>query len=94
MSTIIPVNVPLQISGQDQQIQLDVGVSQDITLGMDTAVRASINERYDGPYTVTPAGQAQTFATAGKLMTEDITVNAIPGQYGLVTWNGSTLTVS
>lgn len=94
MSTIIPATVPLQLAGQDQQIQLNVGVSQDIALGMDTAVKASINERYDGPYTVTPAGEAQTFATAGKLMTEDITVNAIPGQYGLVTWNGSTLTVS
>lgn len=94
MSTVIPVNVPLQLAGQEQQIRLNVGVSQDIALGMDTAVRASINERYDGPYTVTPAGEAQILATAGKLMTEDITVGAIPSNYGLITWDGNTLTVS
>lgn len=94
MSTIIPVVVPLTLSGQDQQIPLEVGTSQDISLGMDTTVTASINERYDGPYTATPSASAQVLATAGKLMTEDITIERIPSQYGLVTWDGSVITVS
>ena len=94
MSTIIPVVVPLTLSGQDQQIPLEVGTSQDISLDMDMTVTASINERYEGPYTATPSASAQVLATAGKLMTEDITVGAIPSNYGLITWDGNTLTVS
>lgn len=49
---------------------------------------------YDGPYAITPAAEAQTFSTKHLRMTDDITVAAIPDNYGLITWNGSTLTVS
>lgn len=49
---------------------------------------------YVGPYEVTPSGVAQTLATAGRRMASDVTVNPIPSNYGLVTWDGSTLTVS
>lgn len=51
-------------------------------------------EEWPGPYEVTPGAGAQTLATAGKLMTGDLTVGAIPSNYGLVTWDGSVLTVS
>lgn len=94
MSTIIPVVVPVKISGLDQEIPLKVGQHEDIAVGMETSVRASIVPKYDGQYSVTPSGDAQILATAGKLMTEDITINKIPGQYGLITWDGSALTVS
>ena len=94
MSTIIPVVVPVRLSCQGQEIQLKVGQHEDIALGMDTAVTASVVPHYDGPYSVTPTTSAQTLETAGKLMTEDITVGAIPSNYGLITWDGSALTVS
>lgn len=94
MSTIIPVVVPVRISGQDVSIPLKVGQHEDIAVGVETSVTASIVPRYDGPYNVTPAGEAQVLATSGKLMTEDITVGAIPSNYGLITWDGSCLTVS
>lgn len=51
-------------------------------------------ERWDGPYEVTPAATAQTLATSGLQMARDLTVGPIPSNYGLVTWDGSTLTVS
>lgn len=51
-------------------------------------------DEYDGHYDATPSSAAQTFATAGKLMTADFVVNPIPSNYGLITWNGATLTVS
>lgn len=51
-------------------------------------------EPYTGDYTVTPTGETQTLSTAGLMMTENVTVNPIPSNYGLITWNGSTLTVS
>ena len=49
---------------------------------------------YTGNYTVTPTGETQTLSTADLMMTQDVTVNPIPSNYGLITWNGSTLTVS
>ena len=49
---------------------------------------------YGGDYTITPSSQEQVLATAGRMLTDDITVNPIPSNYGLVTWNGSYLTVS
>lgn len=49
---------------------------------------------FPGPYSYTPAAEAQTIPIAGKTATYDITVEPIPSNYGLITWNGSVLTVS
>lgn len=49
---------------------------------------------YSGATSVTPSASAQTLPTAGKTLTDNITVAAIPSNYGLITWNGATLTVS
>lgn len=51
-------------------------------------------EKYTGNYEVTPADYAQILPTENKLMTQDLTVKPIPSNYGLVTWNGSYLTIS
>ena len=53
-----------------------------------------VMETYDGPYEVTPSSVAQTIVTTGLLMSADLVVNPIPSNYGLVTWDGATLTVS
>ena len=49
---------------------------------------------YDGSYTFTPSAEEQTIQISGKQAAMDITIAAIPQTYGLITWNGSTLTVS
>ena len=49
---------------------------------------------YDGPTSVTPSPSAQVLPTEGRAVLADIIVNPIPSNYGLITWNGSTLTVS
>lgn len=49
---------------------------------------------YDGPYEVTPSTETQTLATDNLLMTDNVIINPIPSNYGLITWNGATLTVS
>ena len=49
---------------------------------------------YEGDYTVTPSSETITLNTAGKTLVDDIVVNPIPSNYGLITWNGTTLTVS
>lgn len=38
-------------------------------------------EAYAGSYSVTPSGSVQTLETDGKLMTDDVTVGAIPSDY-------------
>lgn len=50
--------------------------------------------QYEGEYIVTPTREVQTLTTAKKSMAKDVVVNPIPGNYGLITWNGSVLTVS
>ena len=49
---------------------------------------------YDGPVEVTPTGATQILETTGYRMEENITVHPIPTNYGLITWDGSVLTVS
>jgi hypothetical protein len=52
-------------------------------------------EPYQGDYTITPKPQQQTLLTRDKLMQEDLIINPIPKEYGLVTYdNRKTITVS
>lgn len=51
-------------------------------------------ERWEGPYEVTPQATAQTLATSGLQMASDLVVAPIPSDWGRITWDGSTLTVS
>ena len=49
---------------------------------------------YTGPYEVTPSAETQTLETDAFYMNGNITINPIPSNYGLITWNGSVITVS
>lgn len=51
-------------------------------------------QTYTGSYEVTPSSDVQTLDTAGLRLTRPVTVNPIPQNYGLITWNGAFLTVS
>lgn len=80
---------------EEPSLTLEVG-GDSIQWGADEYVRV-VNadaEEYAGPYEATPTASAQTFDTTGKLMVRDFTVAPIPSNWGLITWNGSVLTVS
>lgn len=64
-----------------------------VDFDLETPIAIGVNT-YDGPYEVTPSNQMQTLNTDDLLMTQNVTINPIPSNYGLITWNGSTLTVS
>lgn len=49
---------------------------------------------YTGAYEVTPSQETQTLETENKRMTGNVTINPIPSNYGLITWNGAFITVS
>jgi len=50
--------------------------------------------KYDGPYEFTPTAEEQTVRIARLQAKQDITINPIPSNYGLVTYNGSVITIS
>ena len=49
---------------------------------------------YTGVTEVTPTTTEQVLDTSNKVVARNIVINPIPSNYGLITWNGSTLTVS
>ena len=49
---------------------------------------------YEGAYEVTPSAETQTLLTNSFRMTDNVVINPIPNNYGLITWDGSTITVS
>ncbi len=49
---------------------------------------------YEGSYEFTPTQDAQTISIDHRMALHDITINPIPNNYGLITWNGSTIKVS
>lgn len=69
---------------------------QTISLGISNPIARDYVERdpYTGAYEITPSAETQVLETKNLRMTDDITINPIPSNYGLITWNGSTLTVS
>lgn len=65
-----------------------------VTLG-DPVVKEYVEvETYTGSYEVTPSAETQTLDVEGKRMSRPLTVDPIPSNYGLITWNGSVITVS
>lgn len=78
-----------------QSINVSVNPSA-LFAGFGAVVARDVVERdpYDGDYAITPSAETQTLATSGKRMTADVVINPIPSNYGLITWDGSKITVS
>ena len=70
-----------------------VTICSDGEVGTFTKIREAL-PAYEGEITITPTQETQILSTAGKSVYEDITVNPIPSNYGLITWDGAALTVS
>lgn len=62
--------------------------------GLLTIPAAADVTMYEGPYEFTPTAGSQTIEIERKMATADIIINPIPSNWGLITWNGSVLTVS
>lgn len=68
--------------------------NDNLTATLGSTVYVPVLEEYTGPFVVTPNTETQTLLTQGLHMAQNVTVNPIPSNYGLITWNGSILTVS
>ena len=95
MSQIIPVPVQLNVEESINQFALGVAEnSVEVSFGVSTQIVTSTVPDYDGPYEFTPSPELQTIETNGFRMTDNVTINPIPSNYGLITWNGAFITVS
>lgn len=65
-----------------------------VTLGTSVVKEYVDVQTYTGEYEVTPSAETQTLNTDGLRLTRNVTVNPIPQNYGLITYNGAVLTVS
>ena len=77
--------------------KLSVSVdSQKMGVSFGTPIARDYVDRdpYEGAYTVDPGQSAVVLETRNLWMHENVTVNPIPNYYGLITWDGSKLTVS
>lgn len=78
-----------------QTVSVDIdATTMGVTLGTPIVKEYVDVQTYTGAYEVTPSAETQTLETAGMRMSRAVTINPIPQNYGLITWNGSFLTVS
>ena len=68
--------------------------STDGIVGEITVPEAVGGRHYRGSYTVTPSSEVQILNTKNMIMESNVTINPIPSNYGLITWDGTTLTIS
>lgn len=79
----------------EKEIAVDIlDLDEEINVDILDPVIVSKTQDYNGTYTVTPTQETQILATKNYKMTDNVTVNPIPSNYGLITWNGAVLTVS
>lgn len=77
-------------------VRLSLATSGDVhlTLSSDVEVVDHVLPDYTGATDVIPRTWVQTLPTKNTSVRSDITVREIPSNYGLITWDGSVLTVS
>ena len=59
-----------------------------------TVVWAKDHDYYQGDLEFTPTDETQTIATKDLVLSDDIIINPIPSNYGLISWNGRGILVS
>jgi len=74
--------------------ELSLNIPMDGEVGTVTKVVEHDLPTYTGETVITPSTTEQVLNTADKVVARNIVINPIPSNYGLITWNGSTLTVS
>ena len=91
---ITPVKISLDVIG-NEPIKMGVkSPSSKASMGVAAPIVVGLLPEYEGSYEVTPTEDTQVLNTKDKQTRENIVINPIPQNYGLITYNGSTITVS
>ena len=94
MITVEPILLDVDLSVEEYDCQIDTGENITAELGTAIVVNKIVGDTYEGPYEFTPTQETQVVAIKLKTATQDIAINPIPSNYGLIAWDGSVLTVS
>lgn len=89
-----PAVFPVTVSANELAYNMVVDAPSPYAMSVDTAITLVEGDPYDGDYEFTPSAETQVIYTKDKTPTDNIIINPIPNNYGLITWNGVTLTVS
>ena len=89
------ITIPMSVATYDDALPMDVTSSKE-TVGMDIGAEYAMSstDPFEGSYEYTPSEQMQTIPIEDLRATQDIVIQPIPSNYGLITWDGRTLTVS
>ena len=92
---MFPIPVTLSVAESVQEYTMSATESvQNFAMNIETEIVTSLHPDYTGAVTVTPTNRTQVLSTKDTVVLDNITINPIPNNYGLITWNGSTITVS
>lgn len=85
----------LSVSFNPQTLTVSYNTAQ-ANISTSSQITRSFVDRdpFTGAYEVTPSSETQVLETNNLRMTDNVTINPIPNNYGLITWNGSIITVS
>lgn len=88
-----PIVLDVEIS---EQYDMDVAGNDGYEVNTDSKIVINKigSDPYEGEYVITPSGAMQILEIKNKTAAQNITIQPIPQNYGLITWNGSILTVS
>lgn len=78
-----------------EQYEADVSVdSVEAETDGSIIINKIVADEFEGAYEYTPSSEIQTIPIAQKKAVRNITINPIPQNYGLITWNGAFLHIS
>ena len=86
------IAVPMTVSVQGA-VKMSVGAQGAVPMSAGAEYKIG-GQQYRGAYEFTPTSEAQTIEAQDCFFTRDIVINPIPNNYGLITYNGSVITVS
>lgn len=91
----IPIRIDMTVTESQQNYCLKVvETNTPIQVDVETPVVAGIAKEYKGECDITPTNEKQVFNTEGMRCPQNFIVEPIPQNYGLITYNGSTIIVS
>ena len=92
---LVPITVEMTVAESQQQFNLTVSENvMNYNMTVSEKFIAGVTPPYEGEYEFTPTSEVQTVLCNGMKMSDDIKINPIPQNYGLITYNGSYITVS
>lgn len=83
-ATFKPQTMTVSVQNTDMGVKLGSPVARDYVE----------RDPYTGDYEITPSAEVIMLETKNKRMTDHVRILPVPQNYGLITWNGTTLTVS